>query len=534
MNSFDSGPGSLRAEIAAAQSNDTIEFDPSLNGQTITLTSGQLDIARNLIIQGPGNRLLTVSGDNASRVFDVSGGATVAINGLTVADGLVVSDVGGGIRNEGGSTLSLAEDRISDNTAYGLGGGVRNQIGATLTISDCTFQGNRALGSLTFSYPAGGFQVGDGTAEGGAIYTDGTAVVRESSFTDNQVVGASGGALGGAHGGALGADSNLTVSGCRFTGNVARGADGVAGAPGASGGNGGQAEGGAIDVAVATNVSSVSHSVFTQNLAVGGEGGTGGSGADGGSGGVGAAGAISMADATLTLTDSVFIQNKALGGTGGAGGIGGNGGAGGTGRGGAFVHTVTFGTSTPVSNLENDVMLENQALGGAGGAGGDGGNGGNGGSGQGGAIRALLGTINVNRSGLYGNQAIGGLGGAAGAGGTFSGNGGSGQGGGFLTAFGVTAVLSDSIVWLNLAEGGAGEVGGDGLGGGIFNGGPSPFGTPDLSLVHCLVANNRAQGAHGGGHGIGGGVYNVGVFAFDAATVIDHNQASTSNGDIFP
>jgi hypothetical protein len=38
----DSGPGSLRAEIPAAHSGDTIVFDPSLKGQTITLQSGEL------------------------------------------------------------------------------------------------------------------------------------------------------------------------------------------------------------------------------------------------------------------------------------------------------------------------------------------------------------------------------------------------------------------------------------------------------------------------------------------------------------
>src|SRR5262249_45194004 len=38
LNSADSGPGSLRAEITAAQNGDTIVFDPSLAGQTINLT----------------------------------------------------------------------------------------------------------------------------------------------------------------------------------------------------------------------------------------------------------------------------------------------------------------------------------------------------------------------------------------------------------------------------------------------------------------------------------------------------------------
>jgi hypothetical protein len=122
---------------------------------------------------------------------------------------------------------------------------------------------------------------------------------------------------------------------------------------------------------------------------------------------------------------------------------------GGIGCGGGYVHTVTFGTSTPVSNLRNVAMVGNSAIGGTGGAGGNGGDGGNG---QGGAVRDLLGTINVSQSLLAGNEAVGGSGGAAGAGGV-GGNRGSDQGGGLLTGFGVTAVLSDSALLGNLAEG---------------------------------------------------------------------------------
>src|SRR5262245_1671150 len=53
-NNLDSGPGSLRAEIAAAHAGDTIIFDPSLNGQTIALDSNELRITRSLTIRGPG------------------------------------------------------------------------------------------------------------------------------------------------------------------------------------------------------------------------------------------------------------------------------------------------------------------------------------------------------------------------------------------------------------------------------------------------------------------------------------------------
>src|SRR5262249_38549628 len=86
-NSLDTGAagdGSLRGEIAAAQSGDTINFAPGLAGQTITLTNGELAITRSLDIEGPGANQLTVNGNHASRVFDISGGVTVTIAGMTM------------------------------------------------------------------------------------------------------------------------------------------------------------------------------------------------------------------------------------------------------------------------------------------------------------------------------------------------------------------------------------------------------------------------------------------------------------------
>src|SRR5260370_25466490 len=86
-NNLDSGAGSLRADIAAAHNGDTIVFAPSLDGQTITLTSGELLIRKNLIIAGPGAGELTVSGNNASRVFEVAKLRQVTLSGLTISKG---------------------------------------------------------------------------------------------------------------------------------------------------------------------------------------------------------------------------------------------------------------------------------------------------------------------------------------------------------------------------------------------------------------------------------------------------------------
>ena len=88
----DSGAGSLREAIAAASNGDTIQFAPALNGQTIALTSGELVIDKNITISGPGPNQLTVqrstaTGTPAFRIFHVTPGHTVTIEGLTISGG---------------------------------------------------------------------------------------------------------------------------------------------------------------------------------------------------------------------------------------------------------------------------------------------------------------------------------------------------------------------------------------------------------------------------------------------------------------
>jgi len=121
LNTLDKGAGSLRDTITKAKSGDTIVFDPRLDGQTITLTSDQLTINKNLDIEGPGASLLAVSGNDANRIFDISGGLTVAIDGLTMTHGLGKGDLqgqndgggGGGAILNGGSALNLGGNPVS-------------------------------------------------------------------------------------------------------------------------------------------------------------------------------------------------------------------------------------------------------------------------------------------------------------------------------------------------------------------------------------------------------------------------------------
>src|SRR5438128_827076 len=91
-NINDAGAGSLRAAVVAAVKGDTITFDPTLAGKTITLTSGEIAITKSLTINGPGAANLAISGNHTSRIFNIN--AVTTISGLTFTNGQTTGDGG--------------------------------------------------------------------------------------------------------------------------------------------------------------------------------------------------------------------------------------------------------------------------------------------------------------------------------------------------------------------------------------------------------------------------------------------------------
>ena len=95
---------SLREAILSSNPGDTINFDSSLSGGTITLSLGELLIDKSLAIQGLGANNLTIDGAHNSRVFNINGGAwnkiDVTIGELTISNGNATEQGGGG-----GSTI---------------------------------------------------------------------------------------------------------------------------------------------------------------------------------------------------------------------------------------------------------------------------------------------------------------------------------------------------------------------------------------------------------------------------------------------
>jgi predicted outer membrane repeat protein len=330
----DSGAGSLRGQVAAAASGDTIEFASSIMGQTITLTSGEIALAKNLTINGTTEKI-TVSGGFTSRIFEITSG-TVTIESLTLSNGTAAGGNGGAVLVDSGATLTLKSASLSNNTATlsststnGFGGAVENDgsltvtsstlqnnnaqasggaidsfsgSAGTLTVTSTKFYGNVAGnfgGAISTADPTtltsdtfGGSKAGQGNVGangGGAVDAFGTSgttalTLTKSTFTDNKV-------SSGGFGGAVSTVDNLSDTFDTYTGNSA------------------PFGGGAIDYFVrnlTTTAFSATETIqddtFTGNSAEGG-------------GAVYSNINVDAGTATVTISDNTFFQNTALGST---------------------------------------------------------------------------------------------------------------------------------------------------------------------------------------------------------------------------
>ena len=437
-NTNDSGASSLRQALADANDGDMIQFDPALNGQTITLTSGELSINKNITINGPGPDLLTVSTISIPkfpfRVFHINPGHNVTIAGLTISDGHAIGSVGGGILNEH-STLTINDCTISNNHSDSNGAGIYNDgsaSSANLTILNSTISGNQAFSTQAL-------------VAGGGIANDGSN----------------------------GGSATLTITNSRVTGNAAE-YDRPGGAP-FEGNGGGIYNGGGATL-------TITNSVVSNNTA-----GPGSNANTGHGGGIWSSGAAMITDSTingnlagfgggisnsgpLSITGSTVNKNTAAGyhimfgiHFGDGGGIDSNGGPL------TITNTTLSGNRCQIYGgavhgaaiITNCIISNNQNM--AGGAGG----------GLSGAVAVINSTISGNEAsiggGIYGDPAITNC--------TISGNEAYYSGGGISGS----PTVTNCTISGNMVQFGAG--GGGMAGGGIIR--------------HCTITGNTA--ANGGG-----------------------------------
>ena len=217
------GLTSLREALAFANSDpdaSTITFGDgsSLPGGTnfedatpdvITLAGTELDVSTDVTFAAPGADLLTVSGANASRVFDVNGG-DVTFSGLTISNGRTTKDThipanrpGAGIRVASGATVSANGISVRNNHAAGpnsegtnnlIAGGIWNA--GNLTLRDSVVTGNTARSA------------------GGGIWNSGSLTVENSTIHQNQ-------ARGNNSGGGIRNTGIVNILNSTVTGNIA-------------------------------------------------------------------------------------------------------------------------------------------------------------------------------------------------------------------------------------------------------------------------------------------------------------------------
>ncbi|MFL5330464.1 MAG: choice-of-anchor Q domain-containing protein [Gemmataceae bacterium] len=173
----DVGPTKLTLREAIRLSNatpgqlDSITFDSSLNGKTITMGS-QITITDALSITGLGAANLKLSGGSLSRILNVNlttGTDTVTISQIKFSDGNGTDGPGGAITESSGNltlntvTFDFNQSSVGSGAA---GGAISFGAVARLTLNNCTLTNNSAAGSSTSS-----------TGGGGAISTSGAATV---------------------------------------------------------------------------------------------------------------------------------------------------------------------------------------------------------------------------------------------------------------------------------------------------------------------------------------------------------------------
>ncbi len=139
------GSGSLRAVLAAATNGETIDFAPSLDGALITLVHGELAIS-GLKVTIDANSLpsgISISGDNTTRILNISSESNVTLSHLTLLDGKENIDSSGALQASGGQ-LNMTQCVIKDSYARRNGGGIFLLSGIVAKLDRCTISGNRS------------------------------------------------------------------------------------------------------------------------------------------------------------------------------------------------------------------------------------------------------------------------------------------------------------------------------------------------------------------------------------------------------
>jgi len=207
-NLNNAGAGSLRDAVAQANATvnvpDTITFTTA--GQ-ITLTTGEIAVTDSLSINATPANLLTINGNNASRIFNTAAGLAsmvFTVNHATLAFGKANE---GGAINIGDETVNLLDCSLIANVALTEGGAINVQGNGTLNLTRTTISGNTAAtdgGAIYWNTSGGGTILNSAIINnkatagiGGGVYFFGTPNANGLTFRNTTISGNSSGSSGG-------------------------------------------------------------------------------------------------------------------------------------------------------------------------------------------------------------------------------------------------------------------------------------------------------------------------------------------------
>lgn len=242
---------------------DLIEFAAGLTG-TVALTD-QLTLDTEMTINGPGASVISISGNDITRIFNIADGAgNIALRDLTLTNGLASAGEsrGGAIFLDSGNNLLLERVVIANSSSTGAGGAIAKLRGAIdinesqlinnettlanapggalfsssgdVTITDSTISGNRTVSDLSYG---GGIYIQGGNlsvtastisnnttsgnfADGAGIFSD-TDLTNQSSTIVNSTI--SGNTSSGRGGGVFNRDGLTVIRHSTITNNTASG-----------------------------------------------------------------------------------------------------------------------------------------------------------------------------------------------------------------------------------------------------------------------------------------------------------------------
>ena len=217
----------LRFKLLLAQERDNLVVTFSCQGPVV-LTGGELpEIFLNVTIDG-GNTIV-LSGNNATRLFEVASGGSLTLNNITLTKGYV-DGYGGAIYSSGALTINNSKFLSNQTTLNGNGGAII-AFGA-LTINNSEFANNQAANGGAIYLSAGASVTihastlhANSARSGGGVYVYEVSSLTQLAIDQGSVLNANSATSIG--GGIANREGDVTLTDVTLSGNTAESGGGI-------------------------------------------------------------------------------------------------------------------------------------------------------------------------------------------------------------------------------------------------------------------------------------------------------------------